>query len=114
MKFVGNLSSSVLVTVVALLAINVPLSFTFEFKHHDNKELIHVLENVHKACPNITRIYTLSETSVMGVPLYVIEFSTNPGKHEQCKTSYFQFLCINALLFVTAVSTSKPSLISTF
>ncbi len=57
----------------------------FEFKHHDNKEVLRVLEAVHQTCPNITRIYTLSETSVMGVPLYIIEFSTNPGQHEPRK-----------------------------
>lgn len=57
-------------------------SSSFQFKHHNNVELLKVLENVHQECPNITRIYTLSETSVRGVPLYVIEFSIHPGQHE--------------------------------
>jgi len=74
--------------IIALLTISVPLSFAFEFKHHDNQELYQVLEKVHQACPNITRMYTLSETSVMGVPLYVIEFSTNPGQHEILKPEF--------------------------
>merc|ERR1712110_621527 len=30
----------------------------------------------------ISRLYTLSEPSVRGVPLYVLEFSDKPGHHE--------------------------------
>ena len=30
----------------------------------------------------MSRLYTLSETSVSGVPLYVLEFSDMPGKHQ--------------------------------
>ena len=33
-------------------------------------------------CPYITRLYTLSEPSVNGVPLYVLEITDHPGKHE--------------------------------
>lgn len=54
---------------------------SFQFKHHDNTELPGVLEAVHEKCPNITRVYVLSENSVRGVPLYVIEFSATPGVH---------------------------------
>ena len=39
----------------------------------------------HCRCPDITRLYTLSETSVNGVPLYVLEFTDRPGKHELSK-----------------------------
>ncbi|XP_068085032.1 carboxypeptidase E isoform X2 [Anabrus simplex] len=55
---------------------------TFQFKHHNNEELADVLRMVHHKCPNITRVYTLSQKSVRGVPLYVIEFSTMPGHHQ--------------------------------
>lgn len=72
----------ILVFVVGIIGV---VSASFEFKHHNNEEVLKVLESVHQACPNITRIYTLSETSVMGTPLYVIEFSTTPGQHEPCK-----------------------------
>lgn len=54
----------------------------FQFKHHDNEELATILENVHLRCPNITRVYTLSENSVAGNPLLLIEFSDKPGRHE--------------------------------
>lgn len=60
-------------------------SLQFQFKHHNNDELLQVLQDVNAKCPNITRIYSLSETSVLGVPLYLIEFSTKPGHHEVCK-----------------------------
>lgn len=52
----------------------------FDFKHHDNTELPDVLRAVHRRCPDITRLYTLSENSVRGIPLYMIEFSVSPHK----------------------------------
>merc|ERR1711893_512026 len=53
-----------------------------EFKHHNNTELAAILQQVHNQCPDISRLYTLSEPSVRGVPLYVLEFSDKPGHHE--------------------------------
>ena len=53
----------------------------YQFKHHNNEELLKLLQNVHLKCPDITRLYTLSETSVNGYPLMFIEFSTHPGYH---------------------------------
>jgi carboxypeptidase E len=52
------------------------------FKHHNNTELAEVLQQIHNACPDITRLYTLSEPSVNGIPLYVLEITDRPGKHE--------------------------------
>ena len=66
----------VLVTSAALVCAE------FQFKHHDNRELESILEDVHSRCPNITRVYTLSENSVTGNPLLLIEFSDRPGRHE--------------------------------
>lgn len=53
-----------------------------EFRHHNNTELAAILQQVHNKCPDVTRLYTLSEPSVRGVPLYVLEFSDKPGHHE--------------------------------
>merc|ERR1711936_1253354 len=53
-----------------------------EFSHHNNTQLAAILQQVHNKCPDVTRLYTLSEPSVMGVPLYVLEFSDKPGHHE--------------------------------
>lgn len=66
----------------------IPYLWAFEFKHHDNDEMVAVLEDVHSRCPNITQLYTLSEKSVLGVPLYVIEFSTYPGHHQLLKPEF--------------------------
>lgn len=57
----------------------------FVWKHHNNEELPLILEEIHEKCPNITRVYELSETSVRNVPLYVIEFAEKPGIHQPCK-----------------------------
>ena len=75
------------VAAVAFLASSA--SAAVEFKHHNNTELAEVLQRVHNRCPDITRLYTLSETSVNGVPLYVLEITDKPGKHELSK---FQFV----------------------
>jgi len=53
-----------------------------EFKHHNNTEMAEILQQVHNRCPYITRLYTLSEPSVNGIPLYVLEITDHPGKHE--------------------------------
>ncbi|GBP04303.1 Carboxypeptidase E [Eumeta japonica] len=63
----------------------VAASCEFVWKHHNNEELPLVLEEIHRKCPNITRVYALSEPSVLGVPLYVIEFSDKPGFHQPYK-----------------------------
>lgn len=60
----------------------VTASAEFVWKHHNNEELPQILDEVHKKCPNITRVYTLTENSVRNVPLYVIEFSDSPGFHQ--------------------------------
>ncbi|XP_071439885.1 carboxypeptidase E-like [Hetaerina americana] len=62
--------------------------WAFDFKHHNNEELPAVLENVHARCTNITQVYTLSEKSVLGLPLYVIEFSSQPGHHQLLKPEF--------------------------
>lgn len=54
----------------------------YEYKHHNNQELNYLLQNIHLKYPSITRLYQLSERSVNGWPLTVIEISANPGQHE--------------------------------
>lgn len=68
--------------VVAVLTSECAADHRLDFRHHDNEEIPRVLASIHGRCPNITRVYTLSERSVQGVPLYVIEFSTTPGYHQ--------------------------------
>lgn len=53
--------------------------------HLNNAELQEYLLKVHQQCPDITRVYELSQLSVKGWPLVVIEFTSNPGKHQECK-----------------------------
>ena len=52
---------------------------SFSFRHHNNQEVNEILQDIHKRCPNITRLYELSERSINGWPLTVIEFSSSPG-----------------------------------
>ncbi|XP_059491148.1 carboxypeptidase E-like isoform X2 [Neocloeon triangulifer] len=77
-----QLALGVLLLAAAALAGPLRTQTEFEFKHHNNQELLDVLEQVHARCPGITKVYNLSETSVRGVPLSVIEFSTHPGLHK--------------------------------
>ena len=53
----------------------------FVFRHHDNTELLEILEDVHSRCPEISDVYELSETSVLGTPLAVIVLGKQPSKH---------------------------------
>lgn len=53
-------------------------------KHHNNLELNLFLQKVHSKCPSISRLYQLSERSINGWPLTVIELSSNPGEHQLC------------------------------
>jgi hypothetical protein len=80
----------------------VPTS-TVEFRHHSNEEIPDILSSIHSRCPNITRVYTLSERSVRGLPLYVVEFSTTPGYHQLCECCVlFYFLSITTFKNVHA------------
>ncbi|XP_022205490.1 carboxypeptidase E isoform X2 [Nilaparvata lugens] len=73
--------SFVLMSAVWLLALT-DCSAAFEFKHHNNLEMQTAMEEVHRKCPKITHLYTLTELSVQNIPLYVIEFSSRPGRHQ--------------------------------
>ncbi|KAF7266981.1 hypothetical protein GWI33_019761 [Rhynchophorus ferrugineus] len=74
--------------VAVTLSCSLLFTACFEFKHHDNQELFHALRDVNTRCKNITKMYGLSEPSVLGIPLYVIEFSTRPGRHQALKPEF--------------------------
>ncbi|XP_075037655.1 putative carboxypeptidase X1 [Mixophyes fleayi] len=52
-----------------------------EFKHHNYKEMRKLMKKVNEACPNITRVYSIGK-SYLGLKMYVMEISDNPGEHE--------------------------------
>ncbi|XP_018601927.2 probable carboxypeptidase X1 [Scleropages formosus] len=52
-----------------------------DFRHHNYKEMRKLMKSVNEDCPDITRIYSIGK-SYMGLKLYVMEISDNPGKHE--------------------------------
>lgn len=54
------------------------------FKHHDNNELIQILNGVNRQCPEITQGFELNPSTVNGNRLYGIIFGINPSAHEPC------------------------------
>ncbi|GIY90390.1 hypothetical protein CEXT_552002 [Caerostris extrusa] len=52
-----------------------------EFKHHHYEDMVAILKNVTKKCPDITRLHSIGRT-VENKELYVLEMSDNPGIHE--------------------------------
>ncbi|XP_066429005.1 probable carboxypeptidase X1 isoform X2 [Eleutherodactylus coqui] len=52
-----------------------------EFKHHNYKEMRKLMKKVNEDCPNITRVYSIGK-SYLGLKMYVMEISDNPGQHE--------------------------------
>ncbi|XP_044128948.1 probable carboxypeptidase X1 isoform X1 [Bufo gargarizans] len=52
-----------------------------EFKHHNYNEMRKLMKKVNKDCPNITRVYSIGK-SYLGLKMYVMEISDNPGQHE--------------------------------
>ncbi|XP_044735136.1 carboxypeptidase E-like [Chrysoperla carnea] len=88
MAFASICWSSSLMPIFFAILVYFNVNSAFEFKHHNNEELVQVLMDVHAKCSNITRVYTLDEKSVRGVPLYVIEFSLRPGHHELMKPEF--------------------------
>ncbi|XP_061700388.1 probable carboxypeptidase X1 [Syngnathoides biaculeatus] len=52
-----------------------------DFRHHNYQEMRKLMKSVAEECPDITHIYTIGK-SHMGLKLYVMEISDNPGKHE--------------------------------
>ncbi|XP_072050372.1 carboxypeptidase D-like [Amphiura filiformis] len=53
----------------------------YVWEHHNAEALKKVLDDTHKECPELTRIYSPG-TSKLGEELWVIEISDNPGEHE--------------------------------
>ncbi|XP_042625887.1 probable carboxypeptidase X1 [Cyprinus carpio] len=52
-----------------------------DFRHQKQKDKKKLMKSVNEMCPDITRIYSIGK-SYMGLKLYVMEISDNPGKHE--------------------------------
>jgi len=61
--------------------------WAFDYIHHDTEAAEKVIADVHKRCPEITRVYAVGE-NVEHRPLTVIEFTTAPGKHELLKPEF--------------------------
>ncbi|XP_074848264.1 putative carboxypeptidase X1 [Carettochelys insculpta] len=52
-----------------------------DFRHHSYKEMRKLMKKVNEDCPNITRVYSIGK-SYLGLKMYVMEISDNPGQHE--------------------------------
>lgn len=57
-----------------------------KFVSHSNTQMNAVLKATEERCAGIARTYSIGR-SMEGRDLLVIEFSSNPGKHELCKPS---------------------------
>uniref|UniRef100_H3AV67 Carboxypeptidase X, M14 family member 1 n=2 Tax=Latimeria chalumnae TaxID=7897 RepID=H3AV67_LATCH len=53
----------------------------FDFRHHNYKEMRRLMKAVNEECPDITRVYSIGK-SYLGLKMYVMEISDNPGQHE--------------------------------
>ncbi|XP_075564966.1 putative carboxypeptidase X1 [Pelecanus crispus] len=52
-----------------------------DFRHHNYKEMRKLMKRVNDECPDITRVYSIGK-SYLGLKMYVMEISDNPGQHE--------------------------------
>lgn len=64
------------------------------FFHHNFEQTVALMNKVNKACPEITRIYNLSEPSVEGRNLTVLEITENPGIHKPGEILIFSFFLL--------------------
>ncbi|KAJ6658590.1 hypothetical protein lerEdw1_019978 [Lerista edwardsae] len=62
-----------------------------DFRHHNYKEMRKLMKKVNDACPNITRVYSIGK-SYLGLKMYVMEISDNPGQHEVASASKHNFV----------------------
>ncbi|XP_046553552.1 carboxypeptidase E-like [Haliotis rubra] len=74
--------------LVPIILVALPTSLGFQFVHHNHEAMLDVINDANRRCPEITRIYNLSEPSVRNRSLTVIEFSNNPGIHEAGKPEF--------------------------
>lgn len=56
--------------------------------HHNNEQVIEIIEKVSQKCPDITYVYDLNKPSYRGKPLRVIVFSDNPKEHEPLEPEF--------------------------
>lgn len=78
--------------LLALMPAVLTFSYGFEWnKHHDNKEMLEIMQDVHNRCKDNTRLYSLPQVkhtdvpdeTPMGEKLWVLEFADEPGEHTE-------------------------------
>ena len=73
-------------SLAAVLPCLVFLAITEAFEpahHHDYKELMDTLRDVHERCPKITKLYNLTGSTTENRKLGVIVMSENPEEHKR-------------------------------
>jgi len=76
------LCKQVLTFVIALFVMSCS---GIELKHHNYEQMVSYMKAIHEKCPDITRIYTLSQKTVNGRELVVMEMSKDPGQYKPLK-----------------------------
>ena len=61
-------------------------------RYHHYEETIKALETIHKTWPNVTKVYSLSETSWGGRELWVIQISTDVNKERSELKPMFKYV----------------------
>ena len=64
--------------LLLLVVVVIGVKSSLDFQHHNYDEMQQYLSDIHKTCPNITRIYNIGK-SIEGRQLTVMEITEQPG-----------------------------------
>ena len=60
---------------------------SLDIRHHNYDAMVNYMHEIHKQCPDITRIYSIGKTTEQR-ELLVMEITDNPGVHETLEPEF--------------------------